>query len=741
MKIDITNTDFTLVSDKSCILQFNGTTAICLDSISEESYLTFDSGDIYEIEADQNVYAKSLERDGERYVTVEHKKAMNVSGVINQEILDITPATMMDYYSFSVADGDFITTSRSSNGQQFTEVSIDPLSVGDTQTIIEYKRPFRFPAYAEIEASLSQRTKGDYVVMEITDKDTSMVDTPTEFSIVSLSQTTTTLTVTLNAAFDGWLGSWIDIYGLDDNRFNYTNLAVATISADRKVLTCTTSDEATLPTLTATPASFTNGKVKRQAKLMSAANAIAMRFTGTSATTTAYMARFGGGSIKEAGTLTGSRLWTSATTVPTYTSGKTGQVEIKASSRFRIDVEPDFVAFTDKTIDTFAIYASRAVFSAVKPDTNLDYYVRFRAVSPKSISKPIAKIVSIVKTGTTTATVTTDIPHGLTTASYVTIKGVRDITNFPNLTTPTIVASTPTSTTFTIVIGSAVTATSYGGAVIICNGQVDQQGIIAQNIQSVARDETGLVTLVGNTTWAGFGGVGEYVNIYGVRSAIDGSDLGVDGVYKVHNAATTTLILEPVKNLDGTYTISGNGSNVTPAGYVIDTTNCGGCVILRTTLRSHDLILATYSQTVTRIAGQGTQRLDLAIPVYPVVGSIVTANEGTPSTPSVGTLTTAASTNGTSIKATAGNVYSITASNTTASAIYLKIYNKASAPTVGTDVPLMTIPVAANSFESFEFGRLGARFATGIAIAVTAGIASNDTAPVLAGSLITIQYQ
>lgn len=68
------------------------------------------------------------------------------------------------------------------------------------------------------------------------------------------------------------------------------------------------------------------------------------------------------------------------------------------------------------------------------------------------MSRPIAKIVSITKTASTSATVTTDTPHGLTTTNYVTIKGVRDQTNFPNLTTATIVASTPTTTTFTIVI-------------------------------------------------------------------------------------------------------------------------------------------------------------------------------------------------------------------------------------------------------------------------------------------------
>ena len=36
-------------------------------------------------------------------------------------------------------------------------------------------------------------------------------------------------------------------------------------------------------------------------------------------------------------------------------------------------------------------------------------------------------------------------------------------------------------------------------------------------------------------------------------------------------------------------------------------------------------------------------------------------------------------------------MYVLTASNPTATAAYLKLYNKASAPTVGTDVPVLTI--------------------------------------------------
>lgn len=537
------------------------------------------------------------------------------SGTVTQHVKDVTPFNIADHYTFDIAGGDFMNFARSANGQQFTEISVSPLT-GDTQTIVEYKTPFQFPCYSEIEVSISQRTKGDYVVMEITDKDTSYVDAPTEYTFTSLTQTTTTLTATLNAAFDGYIGSWVDIYKLLDTRFNYTNLCVATISSDKKTLTFTTSDEAALPSLTATPTNLVGGKLKRQSKLLLVGNALGMRFTGTSATTTAYLARFGGGSIKETGTLGASKLVTCASTAPTYTAGSMGNVEIKATSRFRLEAEPEVIVFGDKGVDALANLAIRNTFTAVKPVASLDYYVRFRTISPISISRPIAKIVSAVKaTATTTATITTDVPHGLTTTSYVTIKGIANQTVFANFATPTVVSSIVSPTQFTIVIGTATIATSYGGTVILCNGSVDQQGIIGQVPQSVARDANGLVTIVGNGTWAGLGGVGEYVNLYGCRSSVDGSDLGVDGVYRVHNFATTTLILEPVKDLAGNIIVNGLGNAVTPTGGVITTTNCGGAVILRTTLRSHDIVLATYSQSQIKIMGQGSYRTDMALPV------------------------------------------------------------------------------------------------------------------------------
>lgn len=105
-------------------------------------------------------------------------------------------------------------------------------------------------------------------------------------------------------------------------------------------------------------------------------------------------------------------------------------------------------------------------------------------------------------------------------------------------------------------------------------------------------------------------------------------------------------------------------------------------------------------------------------------------------------LISAATTNATSVKASAGAIGEIFAFNTSASTKFLKLYNKASAPVVGTDVPVITIPIAPSAESNFRISDMGGmRFTTGIAFAITAAAADNDTTAVAAGDVITgIQY-
>ncbi len=750
MKVQINNSTKTLITTKPAILQFSGPTLLTTDINDESFELQFDSNDTYEFRGGTNLYAESKSSSGE-YIYFSDSATASVSGAIIQEVVDVDPTTIGDYYSFNIADKDFAIQRVSSNGQQFTEISMSPLTTPDSQTIIEYKKPFRLPMTAEIEASISQRIKGQYGVWEITDKDTSYVDVPTEYSIVSsytdqfgtvqtTNQATTTLTIVLDSEFDGYLGSWVDIYGFADSRLNYTNLCVATMSIDKRVLTFIVSDEATIPSITTTP-TVTGAKLKRQAKLLQAANAMGYRFSGTSNTAAVALGRFGGSSIKETGTLIGSKTITVGDTRPVYVSAANGQLELKATNRYSLEMDIDKVLFNDRSIDSVSsMYNVRAVFSAVKPDTNKDYYLRFRAVTPKSIARPVAKIVSIVRSVVSgAATVTTDVPHGLVDGNYVNLWGVKDQTNFANgAASYTVTVSNATQ--FTITWGSTAIATSYGGCVILQNGWVSQQGLVTQSIIAAERTSLGTVKLTGTANWFGVQ-IGEYVDVYGVRVDGTGADLGIDGAYMIANVSTTSLYLTPIRNIDGSLAVNGSGTQLTPTGGAITSTACGGVVILRTTMRSHDIEVGSYTQQITRIDGQGTNRVDKAIPVVTTSSGFgVTTTETTMISPSTYTLTTAATTNGASIKTTAGNLYAITVSNLSAATIYLKLYNKASAPTVGTDVPIIVIPIPANSTQILETGRVGIRFTTGIASAVTLLAADTDTSVITAGNKVVISY-
>lgn len=105
---------------------------------------------------------------------------------------------------------------------------------------------------------------------------------------------------------------------------------------------------------------------------------------------------------------------------------------------------------------------------------------------------------------------------------------------------------------------------------------------------------------------------------------------------------------------------------------------------------------------------------------------------------SVSRTISAASTNAASIKSGAGQLYGIVATNINAAVRYLKIYNKASAPTVGTDVPVLTIALPGNTAGAGLAVDLsnGIAFTTGIAAALTTGVADSDTGAVAANELV-----
>lgn len=104
-------------------------------------------------------------------------------------------------------------------------------------------------------------------------------------------------------------------------------------------------------------------------------------------------------------------------------------------------------------------------------------------------------------------------------------------------------------------------------------------------------------------------------------------------------------------------------------------------------------------------------------------------------------LVAANSTNSTLISPGNHSVYSIELSGIGTSPAYVKLYDKATAPTCGTDTPIKTlmIPVAstaANGAGSNISFAGGLQVSNGLGMCITAGIADNDTTAVAASSFV-----
>jgi hypothetical protein len=143
--------------------------------------------------------------------------------------------------------------------------------------------------------------------------------------------------------------------------------------------------------------------------------------------------------------------------------------------------------------------------------------------------------------------------------------------------------------------------------------------------------------------------------------------------------------------------------------------------------RSYESVEPVPAIQTHAVTGSGT---------FTVSGS-VTATPATPSTTRTVTLNT---TNLSFLKASAGTLFCLSIFNSSGATIYIKLYNKTSAPVLASDVPTLIIPVVAGAFITHNFGAVGERFATGIAIAVTGGLANTDTTPVAASININTTF-
>ena len=620
--------------------------------------------------------------------------------------------------------GDIIKIEGNAGGASYLTVSLDPLTP-NTETWVESVGRFKMPSELAFGAHMSQRTLGQEISMEFV-SDEPIIPLFSDIAISSIQQNTTTLTVTTNVPHGLKVGNRIGIRDVVDSRLNYPSLVIAT-TPTLTSFTVTAGSAGTIPSITA---SSTGGFVYARSAMGGSPNGTSMLFENGSSTNASFYAKSESGDSMPIGNITigGNHSSAIASSSSIQPINAALNYAFRPATEYRLSMLIDRLQWSDVAVDSIGQSTSRANSSQVVPNPDVDYKVRFRATNNKSLTVPVAQIVSAVKSGTTTATITTDVPHGLTISDQITIYGIRDQASaFSNLTAATAVASVINATQFTVVTGTTSTVTSYGGYVARVNGGnlMSSLGAIAQTVQSVTRTSN-VLTVVGSASWSGLS-IGDLINLVGVRDTINGASIGIDGAYRVRDIQTTNLFLEPVGN--------------TPTGTDIALTNCGGGVIKRTDFRLSFIRLLDYErlrvEALPRPGGDSAN----ALPVAVNGGSLnAIGTLGNPSAPTNQFINSVAGTNIASISISTNGISSIYATNTGSTPAYIKLYNKATAPVLATDIPemIIVVPAAVSGVPgvyTLPIGFSGLRFNSGLGIAITGGASDTDTTAVTAGQV------
>ena len=483
-------------------------------------------------------------------------------------------------------------------GSSYMKISMCPITV-NSELVMTTKKSFKFPMRFINMLSLSQRIVGqEFQVSIIGVNESGIVEVLTPKVDLNISGS---ITIASNVATINFVNS----HGLQtSDRVILLNNTEKRLNVGPVQVTVITDKQITVP-CTLANATYTAGGIVRWADPIGyVKNGAGLLHESTAATTATFITRRNGFNTR----LLNSTISTTANATTVNFADP-----FNATSMNTFIVNQEELTVIPRSPDNSNGPSTPLKYHQGLPDEELEYKICIRAKNLSNMTRPIARITAIAKTGTTTATVTTNIAHGLATTDFVQIYGVRDITNFPNLVASTQVASIVNSTQFTIIIGSAVTASSAGGTVFINQGSVLAPGISAINVQSLSRTDN-ILTLVGNTTWVGYL-PGETIHLYGC----DATSIGLyDGAYKVLRINTTSLQLESV------------GAN-------FGTINCGGAVMRRTDLRLHAISELEHTRHIVELSNaQGSLDASRSLPVVgtlttvTTVGSVTSSNTAIP---------------------------------------------------------------------------------------------------------------
>jgi hypothetical protein len=477
----------------------------------------------------------------------------------------------------------FVSFGGNSSGTSYLRVNLDP-TIADTEFRLTSKGFYKFPIRFGFGISSSQRIVGQEYAIEIIGCDSN--GTISENAVVSVIPISGTITIatnvaTINTATAHGLrgGDRVVISGNADNRLDVGPVVVTVVTATQFTVPCTLANG----TYTA------GGNIVWADPLAYAYNGASLLFENATTTNASFVERRNGTSFRSLNS-------TITTTTATQTNTAPYTDSFNSGGDFELLAGIEDIEFITRTSDSIATAGGAGRFSQGIPDDGNYYKIRLRFKQLPNFSHIQANIATAAKTGTTTATFVTDVPHGLVTGQYVSVYGMRDQANFPN--TASTLATVVDSTTFTIVCGTATTTNTTGGVVCPWDGSVNLPGAINLSIQSIQRTSN-IITVTMNTTAAGLL-PGEYCYLGGM----DGSAAAYNGSYKVLRLNATTYELEST-------------------GVDFGLITCGGAVVKLTDLRLHYVRMMDYTRHVVELSnGRGAIDLSRAIPVQGNIGTV-----------------------------------------------------------------------------------------------------------------------
>lgn len=550
-----------------------------------------------------------------------HVVVENITNKFREAFETYTPGVNWDQ---TLGSGDLVYVDGNAAAASYLVISKSPLVAG-TETTVTCQQNTGMPVEVAVGMSMSQRTLGQDFSTEIVDTGALLADVP-DLAISSITQTTTTLTVDTVLPHGLSVGKAVGIYGCSNPVANYPSLVVATTPTPNQ-FTVTAGPGGTIASQNITNPVGAKGFVYLRQRLGRAEDGTSLIFEQPTATQASLYTRSESGDVYPSGTIAGSHSITVGTSASVQAVAAAFTYAFIPTTEYKLVQQADRLQWSDVAIDSVAGTTNRLIRTSVIPNPAKKYQLRFRATNNKALTVPVGQIVSVSKAGSTTATFVMDRAHGLTTTDVIVAYGVRNQTDFPNLTTAIAVASIVSPTSFTAVITATTpTITSYGGYVAKVQGGnlMSALGAVAQVAQnatlSTLSNGTRQLVLTGNASWAAPALIqGDVLELVGCRNNVNGATLGIDGAWKVATSSTTALTL----------VLPYTGSMTLPADFAV--TDCGGGLIRRTELRVSYARLFAYERERVELLTRPTTDVQGSVPVQ-VTGGSVAVSSGTVTT-------------------------------------------------------------------------------------------------------------